>query len=97
MGGICGIQCTSPAILCSGVCVNPLADADNCGMCGKRCPSPANSTGYCNAGSCATICDTGYSLCNNTCVNTNTDKQNCGSCGYACMGNRSCVSGACTK
>jgi hypothetical protein len=42
------VSCISPEIPCSGVCVNPLLDKNNCGYCGHKCLG--NHT--CSGGTC---------------------------------------------
>lgn len=39
--------CTLPDLMCSGVCLDPTSDPNNCGACGKVCPS-----NICVAGKC---------------------------------------------
>ena len=75
-------------------------DANNCGVCGKICPSIANGTRACANGACGVgACSQGYADCNGKAgdgceVNTDSDPANCGSCGVACpKGN--CTAGAC--
>ncbi len=46
--------CTEPEILCDGECINPLADANNCGECGKTCGMLFDSGG-CDQGQCQPI------------------------------------------
>ncbi len=42
-----GPTCTLPDIICNAVCIDPTNDPDNCGSCGKVCPS-----NICVAGKC---------------------------------------------
>jgi len=39
--------CIAPEILCSGLCLDPTSDPDNCGSCGKVCPSNTCVGGKC--------------------------------------------------
>ncbi|HEY1960713.1 MAG TPA: hypothetical protein VGH28_34110 [Polyangiaceae bacterium] len=39
--------CTPPEIVCGGVCVDTSSDPNNCGSCGKVCPSNACVAGKC--------------------------------------------------
>lgn len=43
----CQIQCEAPLVNCSNACVDLNSDSDNCGRCGKACPS-----GICQGGAC---------------------------------------------
>lgn len=73
-------------------CGNTQTNPQNCGSCGKVCPSGAT----CSAGQCT--CTTGQ-VCGSACVDTQTDAKNCGSCGNVCQGGSntwSCVAGKCT-
>jgi hypothetical protein len=98
------LTCFSPQIACGGVCVNPLTDNSNCGMCGIPCTGTGVS---CVNGACA--CPTGQTLsgstccpnatpnaCGAVCVNNATDVNNCGACGNVCPTGDTCVAGTCT-
>ena len=39
--------CAAPEILCAGVCLDPTNDPNNCGACGKVCPSNSCVAGQC--------------------------------------------------
>jgi hypothetical protein len=47
IGGLC-VCPTAGQILCSGQCVDPSSDQNNCGFCGNRC-GPSQ---FCSNGSC---------------------------------------------
>jgi hypothetical protein len=38
--GECSPACAMGEACCDGKCINPLNDADNCSMCGKKCLPP---------------------------------------------------------
>ena len=42
-----GATCTPPEILCGNVCIDPTNDPNNCGSCGKVCPSNSCVNGLC--------------------------------------------------
>jgi hypothetical protein len=54
------------------------SDANNCGTCGKKCPSGQP----CYQGACG--CPSGYALCNGQCTDISKDNRNCGACGNIC-------------
>ncbi|MDO9017470.1 MAG: hypothetical protein Q7V43_11205, partial [Myxococcales bacterium] len=102
--GTCTINCSESQVNCSGSCVNPLTDNNNCGtvtmgmaVCGRVCPGGQ----ICRAGSCAINCSAGQVACGNTCVNPLTDNNNCGpttgttACGRTCTGGSACAAGTC--
>ncbi|HBQ16645.1 MAG TPA: hypothetical protein DEF51_37760, partial [Myxococcales bacterium] len=62
---------------CSGSCVDPRFDPNNCGGCGTACADGE----VCNAGTCAGSCGLGTEECEGTCVDTSVDPENCGGCG----------------
>lgn len=74
-----------------GLCVNLLADAQNCGACGNACPEGV----ACQAGACA--CPSGTQLCDGACVDTASDPQHCGECGQACQAGELCSEGGCAS
>jgi len=96
----CGLECStngwcSNTVLCSGACVDVLADPNNCLGCGKQCAFGQS----CAGGVCAptkTSCPQGTSLCYGACFDLQTDPNNCGGCGHGCgslaegCGNGSC-------
>ncbi len=86
-----GATCPASFSECSSGCVDPRADRQNCGACGKAC-APGE---VCSAGACALDCGGGTKKCGASCVATASDPQNCGDCGKACDGGKVCVGGAC--
>ena len=83
--------CASGQNLCSGRCVNPTIDPNNCGSCGTTC----GATQSCVMGSCG--CGTGKTSCSSRCVDTQTDPKNCGGCGVTCSAAESCSAGSCSS
>jgi hypothetical protein len=84
----CGFECSTNGwctntVLCSGACVDVLADPNNCLGCGKQCAFGQS----CAGGVCAptkTSCPQGTSLCYGACFDLQTDPNNCGGCGHGC-------------
>jgi hypothetical protein len=91
--------CDAPMMLCSGNCIDPEADQDNCGKCGKSC-SPGT---VCAAGKCTFPCPANEQPCSSGdsgpqfCVNLKTDNAHCGRCSTACGSGQFCVNGACSN
>ncbi len=77
--------------ICGGTCVDTNSDFQNCGVCGKVCPSDQ----VCSHGQCATVCGGGSVRCGNDCVDTSSDVKNCGGCGAPCAGGQVCNKGTC--
>jgi hypothetical protein len=96
----CGATSCGRDQLCCGEsdpkCVDPRADAQDCGGCGRVCGQGA----ACVAGSCrcgdGPACS-GTDICCGAggCVDTQTDPKHCGACGRACNPGEACVGGAC--
>ncbi len=78
-----------------------LADASNCGACGKPCNALPNATASCAAGNCVLgVCNKGYADCDGNPMNgceaqVAFDAKNCGGCGVVCQNGLFCVNGAC--
>jgi hypothetical protein len=81
--------------------INTGTDAANCRDCGHVCPTPANSTPLCLAGTCSFLCAVGHGDCNlvasDGCeVDLTSDPQNCKRCKTSCAAGQTCVAGVCT-
>ena len=95
-GGGDGGMCAAGQTVCSGVCRDLNFDPNNCGSCGRVCPSG----NYCDRGTCrsmdaGTTCGTGLTNCSGTCRDLNFDSNNCGSCGRVCPSGNYCDRGTC--
>jgi hypothetical protein len=74
------------------MCADTKTDANNCGMCGKKCDAgQACTNGMCKCPGA------GEFVCGDACVNTNTDPMHCGSCDIACASGEMCCSGKCAN
>jgi hypothetical protein len=82
--------CPAGQSLCGTVCADFSTDVNNCGGCGRACPTGD----VCINGACT--CPAGHTICNGKCINTSTDINNCGACGQACPAGKSCVNGLCS-
>jgi hypothetical protein len=79
-------------------------DLANCGTCANACPTRANATIACTAGSCEFACTDPFADCNGLAddgceADTDTDSANCGTCTNGCLvpsGTPGCVAGLCT-
>ncbi len=76
---------------CSERCVDPQADAANCGGCGIEC-APGQ---VCEAGACEVPCTAGRTRCDGACVDLSASALHCGGCGMACAAGTACASGVC--
>jgi hypothetical protein len=72
--GVCTVACASGSANCdnniaNGCEVDTRSNADHCGRCGQRCPTPTGGgTRGCSNGTCVSTCPTGYLTCGGTCV-----------------------------
>ena len=100
--GSCGTQtvgqtsCVSDAG--ASYCANLKNDNQNCGACGKACPSDQ----VCALGVCQGSCTVDQTKCGGDggpayCANTKTDNANCGACGKTCGVLEACVDGTCSS
>jgi hypothetical protein len=89
---------------CGTTCYDTQKDPNNCGGCGKTCPTVANGAPGCAAGECGVgKCDLGYDDCDkkaaNGCeVSLDTSADHCGACFNKCSlsnASASCTAGAC--
>ncbi|MDB4929279.1 MAG: uncharacterized protein JWM10_1763 [Myxococcaceae bacterium] len=109
LNGSCAVAtCTAPYADCNataadGCEANPQSDLAHCGACGNACPTRANATSTCAAGTCGFTCAAGFEDCNadptDGCeVDTRTSAGHCGRCGAACSlanATAACAAGAC--
>ncbi len=76
-----------------------MTDPDNCGFCGKACPSYNSTDRKCITGKCSNACLPGYYDCNQNmadgCESTLSDNDNCGACGKSCGSSGFCVFSNC--
>ncbi|MEZ4391795.1 MAG: hypothetical protein R3A48_11915 [Polyangiales bacterium] len=87
----------------NGCEVSVLNDLNNCGACGRRCPTPPNAAPSCVGGACGILrCNAGWADCDgnpvNGCETNITLPSNCGRCGNACRfanAGALCTAGAC--
>jgi len=90
-----GAACVTPRFPCSGVCVDPTTDRDNCGACGHACK--ANE--LCSTSTCVPCPKSDEIACGTSgatfCAEVASDDDNCGTCGNACGHGSLCQSGAC--
>ncbi len=83
--------CAGGLLSCSGSCVDPKNDTDNCGSCGNAC----TAGDVCSNGQCSLSCGGGTIKCGSSCVASGVDPSNCGSCGHACATGQVCSAGQC--
>lgn len=84
-------KCIQLQLECRGVCVDSMADPNNCGACGHVCGTGEG----CTAGECQAQCASGQELCGSVCVDTASDRTHCGDCTTVCAANGVCVAGDC--
>ena len=99
----CSLTCGGGTTNCGGTCANTQTDPSFCGASCTACPSVANGTPTCAAGTCGASCASGYSGCGTpgSCeYDTNTDPTHCGAGCTACPGVTNgiaaCTSGGCS-
>ncbi|WP_146647785.1 hypothetical protein [Labilithrix luteola] len=107
-------SCTEPYTTCGNgypCSVNLDTDSNNCGECGKVCPSQFGNlhmSSTCVAGACRPLCAKEpaggkfwvFADCNTVLedgceTNTSTDPSNCGACGNKCADGVRCIDGKC--
>lgn len=82
--GTCAIDSCNPGFgdCKPGVpgCETTLANASNCGACGKTCAAGE----VCDQGNCSGSCSGSTTKCGSACVNLDDDPSHCGACNAAC-------------
>ncbi|MBI5487274.1 MAG: hypothetical protein HY905_08075 [Deltaproteobacteria bacterium] len=81
--------CADEGLACSGDCIDPTRDPDNCGSCGTVCGAHAS----CETGEC--VCGTGFTPCPAGCFRLDNDRLNCGACEHACAVGETCRRSGC--
>jgi hypothetical protein len=71
-------DCPAGLMSCDGECVDLQEDNNNCGACGRVCPSDRT----CLAGVCA--CPPSTTDCDGLCVDLRSSNDHCGACGNRC-------------
>jgi predicted outer membrane repeat protein len=82
---------------CSGACIDPSSDVNNCGSCGNVCTTtdPHATGAVCSGGQCEPNCNAPYAACAGSCVDLTSDQNNCGACGNTCSSGQGCLNSAC--
>ncbi len=88
--GKCAYTCGTDSLICGSTCVDPLTDPQNCGGCGKLCPSGQ----VCVNGTCGLDCGN-LNQCGGSCVDLQSDAKHCGQCSTYCSTDQVCDSGQC--
>jgi hypothetical protein len=86
--------CSSPNLVCNGVCTAVDSDPASCGACGNAC---IGGDAICLAGKCA-CSGSMMDYCDGAgCMDVSSDFANCGACGNACDPNndQACSNGMC--
>jgi hypothetical protein len=84
---------------CANSCTNRMTDTENCGLCGKVCPTYNSTDRKCISGKCSNACIPGYYDCNQNpvdgCESDLRENNNCGACGNSCGSTGFCVLSRC--
>jgi len=100
---ICTISCQPGFADCdedpsTGCETNTQSDVNNCGGCGRECPSGPGGRAVCVAGACQIACEPGRLNCDgnpsNGCEALALSNDNCGSCRNSCGSFEVCTSAA---
>jgi len=90
----CGINCNSGFGNCdnnvaNGCETNTTTNANHCGGCGNKCPTPSGGTAFCSTSTCGDNCGA-LTVCSGNpsyCADTTKDVNNCNTCGNICPNN----------
>jgi hypothetical protein len=58
--GQCGVTCAAGRVGCGGECTDVARDPENCGGCGRKCPSAPHGVPACSRAVCTLSCDSGF-------------------------------------
>jgi len=91
------LTCAPNMVACSGICVDPTMDHDNCGGCARAC----SASEVCYLGQCNQTCPAGTTSCGGDCTDFQSDPHHCGGCSavdagsFACGSDQVCSRGQC--
>jgi Tol biopolymer transport system component len=87
--------CDFAQLQCGQSCIDPMADANNCGTCGNVCAQGSScADGSCHADATCTLPEVS---CSGLCVDTTTSEAHCGSCDIACGPFGECLASSCAE
>lgn len=86
------VFCAADRLKCNNTCVDIRTDTNNCGYCGKVCPSGQ----FCLNTQCTKTCTSGQTSCPDGCFNLQSDRDHCGTCQNDCPKGLICYQGQCT-